>query len=472
MAFFSIIIPVYNVEKYIKECIESIVNQTYKDFEAIFVDDCGTDKSMKIVEEYAKRDNRIKIIRNGINKGVSASRNAALNYASGDYVLCVDSDDWIELNTLEILNNEIQIDPDVNSIFLDAREYYQNINKFEEKTMFNCSKGYLYIIPENIIKLPGDTFGKLYKTSVLKNAGIYYPENITMGEDTEFNYKFFSICPFGTKVIEDCLYNYRINNESICSISKSEGDLDPEKCIPVITNTRNFYIEKNLYNKYKITLLQYIHRMTGDCRVWSKKRYNEFTYLLKELYDITDFPNDFKEFDYPVNPKISIIFPIRNNSCDIDKIIKNIQTQKYKNIELVCLHNNEESIRNRLDLYCRKDKRIKSINYNALEEENIELKTASGFYIMFINEFITLENNSLNEIINKFVEINVASILLKSELYSDNHNINSGFISVNDNIKTAISEGKILPVIRKRLLAQCNYSILELFEKYQDMFLF
>ena len=98
----SIIVPVYNVEKYIGKCIESIVNQTYKDLEIILVDDGSTDNSGKICDEWARKDKRIKVIHKK-NGGLSDARNAGLDICTGDYIGFVDSDDYIELNMYEDL---------------------------------------------------------------------------------------------------------------------------------------------------------------------------------------------------------------------------------------------------------------------------------------------------------------------------------------------------------------------------------
>ena len=90
----SIIIPVYNVERYISECLESCIKQTLKDIEIIIVDDCGSDKSIDIVKEYAKKDSRIKIIKNNQNKGLFLARCEGLKSATGKYIISLDSDDF------------------------------------------------------------------------------------------------------------------------------------------------------------------------------------------------------------------------------------------------------------------------------------------------------------------------------------------------------------------------------------------
>ena len=94
----SIIVPVYNVEKYLKRCIDSILNQSFTDFELILVDDGSTDNSGEIIDEYAIKDERIKVIHKE-NGGLSSARNVGIEYSKGNYIAFVDSDDWENVNS-------------------------------------------------------------------------------------------------------------------------------------------------------------------------------------------------------------------------------------------------------------------------------------------------------------------------------------------------------------------------------------
>ena len=100
MAKLSVIVPIYNVEKYLRQCLESIVNQTFRDLEIILVDDGSPDKCGEICDEYAKKDNRIIVIHKA-NGGLSAARNDALNIATGEWIAFVDSDDWLDIDIYE-----------------------------------------------------------------------------------------------------------------------------------------------------------------------------------------------------------------------------------------------------------------------------------------------------------------------------------------------------------------------------------
>lgn len=134
----SVIIPVYNVEKYIRQCLESVINQTYKNLEIIIVNDGTKDNSMKIVEEYLS-DERIKII-NKENGGLSSARNRGMEEATGEYIYFLDSDDWIELNTIEILVENSKGVDIVGANFF----YWDEIQKIKEKNK--------ELLEENIIK--------------------------------------------------------------------------------------------------------------------------------------------------------------------------------------------------------------------------------------------------------------------------------------------------------------------------------
>ena len=124
----SVIVPVYNVENFLKECLDSIVNQTLYDIEIICINDGSTDNSLAILESYAKSDDRIKIISQE-NKGLGAVRNVAFNHISGDYVFFIDSDDYIDLNTLKKLYE--------NAISNDSDLVFFKIARFDEEGNLN-----------------------------------------------------------------------------------------------------------------------------------------------------------------------------------------------------------------------------------------------------------------------------------------------------------------------------------------------
>ena len=123
----SIIIPIYNVEKYLRECLDSCINQTLKDIEIVCIDDASPDNSIKIIEEYQAKDSRIKIFRHEINKNLGAARNTGLQAATGEYVWFVDSDDYIDTKACQILYDAIK-EFDVDVLCFSALKFFDTNN--------------------------------------------------------------------------------------------------------------------------------------------------------------------------------------------------------------------------------------------------------------------------------------------------------------------------------------------------------
>ena len=133
---FSIIIPVYNVEPYLRTCLESVFNQSFDDWEVVCVNDGSTDGSAAILEAYSAKDNRLRIITQS-NGGLSAARNAGMKEAKGDHILFLDSDDWLEANALETLAQNLD---DEDMLCFSGRRYfeetghYHTADQLDEKT--------------------------------------------------------------------------------------------------------------------------------------------------------------------------------------------------------------------------------------------------------------------------------------------------------------------------------------------------
>ena len=131
----SVIIPVYNVEDYLHVCINSVLRQSYQDFEIICIDDASTDSSLEILEYFAQKDSRVKILKNDSNKGQGYSRNKGLGMAKGKYISFLDGDDWFSPNTFEISIKKIKQD---NLDFL----IFKNIVYYDEPQEFGFEEYY------------------------------------------------------------------------------------------------------------------------------------------------------------------------------------------------------------------------------------------------------------------------------------------------------------------------------------------
>ncbi|WP_157151026.1 glycosyltransferase family A protein [Brachyspira sp. SAP_772] len=236
----SVIIPVYNVEPYLRECLDSIINQTLKDIEIICIDDCSTDNSYSILEEYAKKDNRIVIIKNEENMGVGYTRNVGEKLAKGEYIHFMDPDDCISLNFYECMYNT-------------GKKYNSDVVNI--KNIINIEKSYLNKTPKyhnkeyeadvglnNIYNFKDSIYftlwSKLLKTSFLLENNILSRENKKgAAYDADFVFRLLLYKPkasFNTGVI----YYYRSSRkDSIVNSLQTNGE----------------YFE-NIINNYKDTI--------------------------------------------------------------------------------------------------------------------------------------------------------------------------------------------------------------------------
>lgn len=227
----SIIVPVYNVEKYLKQCLDSIIHQTYNNIEIICVNDGSTDQSLDILKSYAY-DDRIKIVEK-TNGGLSDARNAGLKHVTGEYIMFVDSDDWIDVETCEkSIEKMIQNDVDV-VMWSYTREYGdKSLKKYIfDKDIYFDEEDTKYKIYRRLFGLYGEelahpenadaiitVWGKLYKSDLILNNKIQLVDVRLIGscEDALFNidvFKHVKSCYF----MNEYLYHYRKSNETFTS---------------------------------------------------------------------------------------------------------------------------------------------------------------------------------------------------------------------------------------------------------------
>ncbi|SEC07556.1 glycosyltransferase [Paenibacillus sp. GP183] len=208
----SVIIPVYNAERYIASCLESLLSQTLQECEFIFINDGSKDNSRQIIEKYQRADQRIKLI-NQENEGVSSARNVGLNEAAGEYIGFVDADDYIEHEMYETLYNAAkQSNCDVViSNFESELEGHKVITRYPFPIETVLKKDFLeeeilpyFLKADNL----NTAWNKIYKTEVIKENHIKFPSKVALGEDGIFNMKFFSHANL-TKYIDYTGYHYR-----------------------------------------------------------------------------------------------------------------------------------------------------------------------------------------------------------------------------------------------------------------------
>ena len=214
----SIIIPVYNVEKYLAECLDSCINQTLEEIEIICVDDCSPDNSIKILEEYQQKDSRIKIIRHEKNRNLGGARNTGLENATGEYIWFVDSDDYIDTKACQILYDAIK-DFDVDLLCFSAIQFSETDKNrtFSYPQYFQGVQINKVYHPKinwreiNFSNLNVTAWAYLAKKSIIQN--FKFRENIVF-EDTDFTLILFSSVD-SFCYIPYTAYFHRINAESI-----------------------------------------------------------------------------------------------------------------------------------------------------------------------------------------------------------------------------------------------------------------
>lgn len=253
----SVVVPVYNTESYLEECLKSIQSQTMFDIEVICVNDGSTDGSLNILKKFAQEDKRFIII-NKENEGQGVARNLAIKQARGEYLICVDSDDWLENNALELAFNKIKKD-NADILFFDAYRYsektkqkyiykYTSVySKFQEKPFTKEDAA------EIIFKTNGLTF-KMYKTKFIQDNDVKYS-----------NHKFIEDAPFyigsvlnSNKItcLSKPIYNYRLLPKSSTYNYKQYFSCIPEVfdiCFKLIgqKNYSEEIIESFLANRYR-----------------------------------------------------------------------------------------------------------------------------------------------------------------------------------------------------------------------------
>ena len=217
----SVIVPVYNVERYIHECIDSILNQTFKEFELILIDNGSIDNSGKICDDYGKRDNRIKVIHTE-NVGVSVARNIGLKAAIGEYIMFIDSDDYIEKCTLM---NSYSIAQMYNAdiVMFALKLIYEHSNNKDEVVSYNKYDDIEIYSNKEVIKkyltheIRGYVWNRLVKREILIRNNIVFPIGVGYGEDIFVTLETISAAQ-KVVLMNEAMYNYRQRKDSMSKI--------------------------------------------------------------------------------------------------------------------------------------------------------------------------------------------------------------------------------------------------------------
>ena len=329
MPLISIIIPVYNTDKYLKKCLNSILSQSFKDFEVICVNDGSNDNSLEILNLYRQKDERVIVISKN-NEGQGIARNKGLEVANGKYVMFIDSDDWLENYALEKFYNKMEEDKCDVLLF----NVYRYIDKTGERSHYPYATKYLQgfenrvFEPKDAIKylfcIPAYPF-KIYKKSTLDKLNYHY-EKGTFWED---HLPHFVVLSQANKIsiLDDYLYNYRLHTSSVTANAAKFADTILENfriCEKELKKYDNWEIIKPYFVARKIKVaLNYFEKFNHCAKEkWYKNMQKLFCYIrenhIEDLKKIGFNLNKFNEIYYmPYNfynfySKIKITFKIMN----------------------------------------------------------------------------------------------------------------------------------------------------------------
>ena len=290
----SVVVPIYNVQQYLPQCLDSLVNQQYKNLEIICVNDGSTDNSLAILEKYKQRDDRIIIISQP-NKGLSATRNTGLKHVTGEFVVFVDSDDWLELDAISLMS-QIFKTPEIDFLCFGTQIHTEGND--DTASYYGRTYSKSRIVSTNshwITKINVSAWSKIYRTEFLKTNDLLFPVGLYY-EDIAFYWKCISLAR-KIALSSHVLYNYRIRKNSIMGNSyvKKKG-----MAIHHIYELDNVYqfLEKNnflnsnkdlfqfLIEKYIHAGWKYVHDEDKDIYISETKQYINSWHIEPKRYTL------------------------------------------------------------------------------------------------------------------------------------------------------------------------------------------
>ena len=354
----SVIIPVYNVENYLAECLDSIVNQTLKDIEIICINDGSTDNSLEILETYAQSDDRFKIF-NQENQGQGVARNHGIKLSQGEYIYFMDADDYLELNALEVFYNmsksldlDILIFKLINFDDGTSEEYTSNYYEMSFLKPYDGKVFNYKIIGERILDVAVSPPGKFFKKSLI--FSMKFPEGLIF----EDNYFFAEAMLSAKRVsfLNKHFYHRRIRNDSTTTtktikfadtIVLSNKIIDLFKEFGVYNKFKKRIIEKKInstYNRFsqvdEVYKEEFFNRIKEDFKSYEKEFHNDYVFLEKVhsrqryIFNEALKAENYKEFELKIETYI-LKQKNRNLSKKKKRLKKDIKKYEKLNNELM-----------------------------------------------------------------------------------------------------------------------------------------
>lgn len=301
----SVVVPVYNVEKYIKKCLDSIINQTYKNLEIICVYDDSKDSTVEIAKTYAKKDSRIKLIKNeGIFLG--GARNTGIKNASGEYVVFVDGDDWLEPDVYKKAVKIFEKHPESDMVVWQADERDENGNITPKKYFKFSYEGLVLLNDTKRLSVTNVAWNKMYKKTTLNKYNILFPEG-TINEDTCFWWKYSSVVS-NAYFINEVLYHKLLRPDNI-GHTLCDKERKSQSVFVITDDLYSFHKSNSILDKNLKTLVFFICSLAENDYFENNK---ERTVFLDKLSDYIKSKPHLANFESP--------------------FVKNMINKKYENI--------------------------------------------------------------------------------------------------------------------------------------------
>lgn len=300
----SVVVPCYNVEQYVKKCLDSLINQTLHDIEIICIDDKSTDNTLKILQDYAKQDKRIKLFTHSKNQGVSIARNLGIKHATGQYLGFVDPDDWVDLDFYEKLYTRAK---ETNADIVQGNVMITNAkNNITSVAKFNYPKNKLYSFSTAF-------WSAIYKHSMITKHKIFFPSGIITAQDSTFLTQ-ITICAKNIFDVPDTYYHYlyqRVDSLDSCYLSHKKAKSKINAFRLNLKYICNANLDKNSFCKYigNHVINHALYEITKQYeKIDDQREMFNFLVNIRNGYNIREY------FDYIVPKRFKSAFKTNNFS--------------------------------------------------------------------------------------------------------------------------------------------------------------
>lgn len=280
----SVVVPVYNTYPYLRECLDSIINQTYKYIEIIIVNDASPyEEDDRICKEYAEKDNRIVYIKHTENKFLGGARNTGIEAATGEYITFVDSDDFLLNNDIYMqVINEFKRNEKINVIGFNMQYYFQQTKEYRDVEYMHINNKYVRANKMSIYSCTDIVWHKVYKLDDIKDNGLYF-KNHFIHEDTDFTIRYIAKIKPIYKFLDIKAYAYRQRQNGI-SQTQFSSRIRIKSLYSTYTDLLQYGVAKE-YSKYFFAFIEKDYKEIKKDGGEYCKELDELTYLVLNNMD-------------------------------------------------------------------------------------------------------------------------------------------------------------------------------------------